>query len=190
MKKFLVLPLLLTLICCTITRDKRIVNDFLSVQKEVQNGDSIYIHSPAICKTHVIDIYDEVLARKDSDAMTGYYYSPDTLSVWPFLREETNALQERFFCCDIWRRNHIKYDKIKVINGGAFKDYEFYKDFSAIDNQITYKFSRPIVKGKTALIYFSSGRFTENPEKYGVFVLKKINGKWQEIGVMNRIIPY
>ena len=99
-------------------------------------------------------------------------------------------MQEHFYCCDIWRQHHIKYDKIKVINGGALKDYEFFKDFSAIDNQITYKVSKPVVNGKTALLYFSSGRFTENPEKHGVFVLKKIDGKWQEVGQMNQIMYY
>lgn len=184
-KKLIALPILFTLICCSAVRDRKIINDFISVQKEVVQGDSIYINTLAVNEETIIDIYAEVLTQKESGAMIDYYYT-DTLSEWPFNSEEIKALKEKSFPNHNWNLDYFDYTKTKPLKKGR----AFLISYVNEGSRSVYAVSKPLVKGKTALLYFSSGVLLHGGTKYGVFVLKKINGKWQEIGQMDQIIFY
>ena len=55
MKKLYLIPILFLLFCCTTARDRQIVNDFMSAQSEIQNGDSVYIHKNSVNVTKNIE---------------------------------------------------------------------------------------------------------------------------------------
>jgi|SRR5690606_19674492 len=184
-KKLLALPILFTLICCTAARDRKIINDFFSAQKEVVQGDSIYINTSAVNRKTIVDIYSEVLARKESGSMADYYYT-DTLSEWPFNNKEIKVLEEKSFPNHNWSLDYFVYTKTKPLKNGRAFLIKYVNEGS----RSVYAISKPLVKGKTALLYFSSGVLLHGGTKYGVFVLKKINGKWQEIGQMNQIVCF
>lgn len=88
----------------------------------------------------------------------------------------------------IWRKKDFKYSIADTISAERFNNHEFHLEYLEKKRYPLYTFSQPVVKGKNALLYFSSGYYLGVPQKQAVFVLRKNKGKWHIVGEMYKKI--
>lgn len=186
MKKLIALPLILTLICCTAARDRKIVNDFFNKEVSKINTDSLYLNRKKVNTQYVLDVYNTALKQKlYEQAPEYYYYTPDTLNVWPFNEKEVAKLMKKAKKEKLkkWKLKNFDCKKFKVMNTLDARDSDIFGK-----PPYFFTFSKPLVgkDGKTALLFCSSGHYLGSYNKHGVFVLKKVNGTWQEVGVTSK----
>lgn len=186
-KYFLLISSLILLSCSSEKIEKEIINTLLDKSIKKENINNSFLVEESVSKIKALEYYKIAFSDRNKENNYRRIIANNNYNIWPIDSLEINQLKKEIMCASDtltkkWKSENINNNEFKIIKYNLIK--ESIKNGSSSLNIEAIKLSKPLLdkSKRNALIFYSSfGYFIGGETQDKVFLLQKVNNKWEII---------